>query len=113
MADAPPWIYELAARPSGARQSEIGRQSLDMQAVLEGVPEGRRDQELFRAASKMRRMDLPYDMALEIIYIAASEVLAAVSAGASQSQGRVGLWPRPADRGARGCGRLSHAAERR
>ena len=46
---APDWIYRVSSSTSR------GRERLDVAATLEGVPEGSRDIELFRLASRLRR----------------------------------------------------------
>ena len=60
----PAFGFELAeGRPSGER--------VDTAAVLAGVPEGQRDQELFRLASKLRNADVPRPIAETLVLQAA------------------------------------------
>lgn len=66
--DLPRWIDELAATTeSGAERGPIDFGRL----ITDGVGEGQRDQELFRAAAKLRGADVPYDLALWLIERAA------------------------------------------
>lgn len=49
----------------------------DIEAILRGVPDGARGTELFKAASKMRRVDIPYGVAQDIITRAADAAMPA------------------------------------
>lgn len=73
LAPAPDWLYELASRPSRAHAEAIETARVDMASILSGVNEGRRDRELFRAASSMRHSNVPYDLALAVILKAAAD----------------------------------------
>jgi hypothetical protein len=67
--DIPRWIDELA------RTNESGgpRDKVDFGRLLtDGIGEGQRDQELFRAAAKLRGADVPYDLAVKLIEWAAA-----------------------------------------
>jgi hypothetical protein len=46
---------------------------LDTAVVLEGVPEGSRDHDLFRLACKLRRADIPQEVALKLVVEAAAK----------------------------------------
>ena len=48
------------------------RPSVDVGEVLAGVPEGQRDTELFRVACKLRRANVPQDMAEQLVLEAAA-----------------------------------------
>jgi len=66
----PRWIDELAL----TTQDGTPREKIDFgRLVTDGVPEGQRDQELFRAAAKLRGADVPYEMAVWLIQKAAQE----------------------------------------
>jgi hypothetical protein len=47
------------------------KQRFDTASALKGVPEGKRDETLFKLACKLRNADVPFDMALELILEAA------------------------------------------
>ena len=60
----PRWIDEFAR----TGHDGPGKDPVDFERLfLDGVREGQRDQELFRAAAKMRGMDFPYDLAVVTI----------------------------------------------
>lgn len=74
----------LARRLSGGAQSNVNGTSsalvptvvtaggTDIAAVLAGVPEGERGVSLFRLAAKLRRVDVPYAVARELVLQAAA-----------------------------------------
>lgn len=68
--EAPAWLIELATKSAGAGADPLSK--INVAGVLAGVPEGRRDQELFRTASKLRYADVPYEIALALIIEAAA-----------------------------------------
>ena len=68
VAPMPAWLLDtMTAAPSG----NGARPRVDTAAVLAGVPEGQRDDALFRLASKLRRADVPRDTAEELVIAAA------------------------------------------
>jgi hypothetical protein len=69
IAQAAPWIGDLARR--GASLGDKS-EPVDIAAVLMGVPEGRRDVELFRIACKLRSVDVPMDVAIDLLLRAAA-----------------------------------------
>lgn len=54
-----------------APRQEGKHERLDTAAILAGVPEGKRDDMLFRMAAKLRWADVPHDLALQLIEEAA------------------------------------------
>jgi hypothetical protein len=65
----PRWVNEIATMG----RSGVARLPVDMESMfLKGIPEGQRDQELFRAAAKLRGIDVPYEIALGVIENAAA-----------------------------------------
>jgi putative DNA primase/helicase len=58
LAPAPPWLLDLVSTVDASPHAP-----LDLGLVLSGVPEGRRNDQLFRAACKLLRADVPYDYA--------------------------------------------------
>ena len=69
---APAWLSGLVDR-SKAQSAVAGSGGVDLQEVLSGIPEGRRDVEIFRAACKLRAVDLPIDLAIQIVREAAAK----------------------------------------
>ncbi len=67
-ANAPDWMVKAYRERKG---SVLDGKALGLAQLLAGVPIGRRDVELFRAACKMRALDTPIDLALELITRAA------------------------------------------
>jgi hypothetical protein len=64
LTDLPRWIDELA----GTTLSGEPRGRVDFNRLLrDGVDEGQRDQELFRAAARLRGLDVPYEIAIGLI----------------------------------------------
>jgi hypothetical protein len=63
--DAPPWLIELLKQ-----QGEF-KERLDVPKIMAGVEEGKRDTELNRLAGKFRQMNLPEDVAVPMIEMAA------------------------------------------
>jgi DNA repair protein RadA/Sms len=76
IADAPAWLLDAlrVERPrQGNGNGPIPQQPrVDMARVLAGVPEGQRDTEIFRMASKLRRADVPQEAAAELALKAAA-----------------------------------------
>ena len=68
VAGLPSWLLELAQGRDGERAGA----RLDTADVLQGVTEGHRDIDLFRLACKLRRVDVPQDMAESLIIEAAA-----------------------------------------
>jgi hypothetical protein len=68
----PAWLESLAMRSARSGHGGGDGGKFDTATVLAGVPEGRRDVELFRLASKLRYADVPYDSALELCSQAAA-----------------------------------------
>ena len=60
VAEAPEWLIEAISAGHAAER-------LDMARTLMGVPEGSRDVDLFRAASKLRYAGVPYELTLALI----------------------------------------------
>ncbi len=69
LAALPSWLLTLLRAPELERTE---RPRLDTAAVLDGVPEGRRDEELFRLACKLRAADVPEQAAAELVLAAAT-----------------------------------------
>lgn len=70
--ELPRWINELADENRPGTTRDGGTQSatagLDVEYLIEnGVPEGQRDDTLFRLASKLRGMGIPYDLAIDMV----------------------------------------------
>ncbi len=66
LADLPAWLRQELS--TGTRKEKV-----DTAKILAGVPEGQRDNNLFRLACKFRAADLPYDTARGLIEQAARE----------------------------------------
>jgi putative DNA primase/helicase len=64
----PGWIVAALTTPEVANTSE----RLDTAAVMAGVPEGQRDDTLFRLACKLRRADVPQHVATRLVLEAAA-----------------------------------------
>lgn len=77
--ELPRWIDELAAeRPTANGQSPLTTNSptVDVEYLLEhGVPEGQRDDTLFRLAAKLRGIGVPYDLAVDMVERSAERCL--------------------------------------
>ena len=62
--DLPNWVDEIA-------QTSIDggpRAKIDFAQLLSsGIPDGQRDQDLFRAAARLRGVDMPYEVAVDVI----------------------------------------------
>lgn len=70
-AGVPEWLADLIAE---SRMSESGGEyhgTIDLDEILSGIPEGKRDDTLFRYACKLRHDDEPQDRAEELIRLAA------------------------------------------
>lgn len=70
----PPWMAETLARTNGhgGPGADGVPPRIDVATVLAGVPEGQRDDQLFRVASKLRYADVPYEAAEELLLRAAA-----------------------------------------
>lgn len=67
---APPWLEDVALQPGG---SEIGEHlPVDFTRLLDGLSEGSRKLEIYRAASKLRGADVPIDLAVMLARQAAA-----------------------------------------
>lgn len=64
---APAWLVELLKKQASSKER------LDVPAIMAGVPEGQRDSTLNRLAGKFRYMNLPEDIAIPMIELAASK----------------------------------------
>jgi len=67
LADVPTWL----PRTDGAKEP-LPFSRLDTGAILDGVPEGQRNDQVFRLAAKLRGADVPYEMAARLIREAAA-----------------------------------------
>lgn len=66
--DLPRWVDSMGA----TTEHGVDRGPIDFGKLLtDGVPIGQRDQELFRAAAKLRGADVPYQLAVDLIERAA------------------------------------------
>lgn len=65
VADAPGWLLSLLSAAALDATDERERERVDLTEMMKGVPEGSRDQSIFRMACKLRDMDLPKDLAIE------------------------------------------------
>lgn len=65
--ECPSWLIEILKK-----QSEF-KQPLDVPSIMAGVSEGQRDTELNRLAGKLRQMNLPEDIAVPLIELAAEK----------------------------------------
>ncbi|MCP3963420.1 MAG: DUF3987 domain-containing protein [bacterium] len=108
IAPAPEWLLELLGKKEPA--PGVGQQSVNVAQVLAGVPEGQRDDQLFRLACKLRHVDVPRPWAERLVQEAAvncspplpeREALAKVTSAYSRYQpgqasvGSVGSVPAP------------------
>lgn len=64
---ASPWLVDLLKNQSSFKER------LDVPKIMAGIPEGQRDTELNRLAGKMRQMNLPEDVAVPLIELAAEK----------------------------------------
>lgn len=71
VADAPPWLLTLISAGSVQESQATHVQRYNIFDALNGVPEGQRDDALFRLACKMRDEDIPQELALDWIRRAA------------------------------------------
>lgn len=79
-ASGEPYVWAVACRPAplpswlmvDAERAGVEPVRLDTPAILNGVPEGERDSTLFRLACKLRRSDVPRDVAEELVVRAAA-----------------------------------------
>jgi hypothetical protein len=65
--ECPGWLLELL------RKQTSPKEPLDVARVMGGIPEGKRDSELNRLAGKFRQMNLPEDVAVPMIELAAQK----------------------------------------
>lgn len=68
MIETPRWLLEKAAAGTNGQHPN---DPLDSSKILAGIPEGQRDDTLFRWACKLRSLDIPADMAKELLVKAA------------------------------------------
>jgi putative DNA primase/helicase len=67
LAEAPAWLLAMVTtKPAAANKP------FNTAAALKGVPEGQRDDTLFKLACKLRHADVPYDVALAMVSQTAS-----------------------------------------
>ena len=71
VSDARAWAIETLGA-FGVEAPEGPHEPLDVPATLQGVPEGQRDEDLFRLASKLRRADVPLEVAQRLVLEAAA-----------------------------------------
>ena len=64
-------LFKLISSPTGNGSESGYRERFDTARALAGVPEGQRDETLFRLACKLRSADVPQDMAESLILEAA------------------------------------------
>src|SRR5207249_4496965 len=65
VAEAPRWLLSLIVSSSASGEHGNTGPRFDIQAALDGVPKGKRDDTIFRLACKMRNLDVPMEMALD------------------------------------------------
>lgn len=65
--ECPVWLIEFLKKQSDFKQP------LDVPRIMAGIPEGQRDTELNRLAGKLRQMNLPEDVAVPLIELAAEK----------------------------------------
>jgi putative DNA primase/helicase len=71
VSEAPHWLLSLIVSSSPSSEHGSSGPRFDIQAALNGAPAGRRDETIFKLASKMRHEDIPLEMALDWIRRAA------------------------------------------
>lgn len=71
VSEAPHWLLSLIVSSSTSSEHGSSGPRFDIQAALNGAPAGRRDETIFKLASKMRHEDIPLEMALDWIRRAA------------------------------------------
>jgi hypothetical protein len=64
LAVMPAWLLTLI---TAAAPAEGGHARLDVRTVLQGVPEGERDVQLYRLAAKLRAADVPEEWAIRLV----------------------------------------------
>lgn len=64
--ECPAWLIELLENRANFKEP------IDVPTILSGIPEGQRDNELNRLAGKLRQMNVPEDVAISMIELAAS-----------------------------------------
>jgi hypothetical protein len=72
LALCPRWLLELAGQTSKTAGGCNIRSPVNTARILAGVPEGERDEALFRLACKLRQVDLPEEFAAKMILEAAT-----------------------------------------
>jgi putative DNA primase/helicase len=73
-AELPQWLLELMTSKRERDNSRSNQKArLDMSGILAGVPEGRRNESLFRGACKLRNADVPLEFAERLILEAAAK----------------------------------------
>jgi hypothetical protein len=71
-AELPQWLLDLMTNKQDRDKNHGNAKAyFDMASMLAGVPEGRRNDTLFRAACKLRNADVPEDWAMQLILKAA------------------------------------------
>ncbi len=68
-APTPAWLVELI---NGREGDNNHREKFNTAAALQGVPEGKRDETIFRLACKLRNADVPFDAAVKLVLEAAA-----------------------------------------
>ncbi len=71
MAYPPDWFIRLAVNGSG-RVKSVDK-SLDTEAILKGVPEGQRNESIFKLACRLCHSGVPKEIAEKVVLIAAAE----------------------------------------
>jgi DNA-binding transcriptional ArsR family regulator len=73
IAPLPPWLASLMrGSAAAAEDGRDGHERLDVARVLAGVPEGERNDQLFRLAAKLRAADVPREVAERLALEAAA-----------------------------------------
>lgn len=76
----PPWLVDILKKQSDFKES------LDVPRIMAGIPEGKRDSELNRLAGKFRQMNVPEDVAVPMIELAASKCSPPFSKAAARAK---------------------------
>lgn len=69
-APVPTWLTELLTTPSEPADGDL-HDALDLEEILQGIPEGKRDDTLFRYACKLRHDNVPQARAEALLRMAA------------------------------------------
>lgn len=105
LAALPAWLLALLRGPETARGE---RPPMDTAAVLNGVPQGQRDEELFRLACKLRAADVPQYWAEDLVLEAAANCRPPFPADEAKAK-VVGAYGRYIPNAAAGLSSLSSA----